>query len=108
MKRLFSIIAIVSISILAHAGLGDQESTYKIFYKKYKGTPNTISFKIPGGLASFLIDKDDVEAKEFVKKMDDISFFIADGHSNDMIYELNKFWTYHKNVTDNVCPFFDC
>lgn len=64
---------------------------YKKFYREYRDAPHTITFKIPGGLASFLIDKEDVEAKEFMNNIDDISFFIADNVSKQMLLDLNNY-----------------
>lgn len=64
---------------------------YKKFYREYRDAPRTITFKIPGGLASFLIDSEDVEAKDFMKNIDDISFFIADNASKQMLIDLNKY-----------------
>lgn len=64
---------------------------YKKFYREYRDAPHTITFKIPGGLASFLIDSEDAEAKEFMKNIDDISFFIADNASKQMLVDLNTY-----------------
>lgn len=66
------------------------EKGYKKFYREYRDSPQTITFKIPGGLAGMFLDDEDEEVKEFVKKMDDISFFIADHVSKQMIIDLNK------------------
>ncbi|MDA3891148.1 MAG: DUF4252 domain-containing protein [Salinivirgaceae bacterium] len=63
---------------------------YKKFYREYRDAPHTITFKIPAGLAGIFIDKEDEEAKEFMKSMDDISFFVAENASKEMIIDLNK------------------
>ncbi|MFA6400639.1 MAG: DUF4252 domain-containing protein [Salinivirgaceae bacterium] len=63
---------------------------YKKFYREYRDSPNVTSFKVPAGLASFIIDDEDKEAKEFLKNMDDISFLILKETNNQMIFDLNK------------------
>jgi len=63
---------------------------YNVFYKEYRDTPHTITFKIPGAFAGMFLDDEDKEVKEFVKKMDNVSFFVAENVSKQMIIDLNK------------------
>lgn len=63
---------------------------YKKFYRDYRDSPNVTSFKVPAGFASFFIDKEDKEVKDFLKKMDDISFLILKEANNQTIFDLNK------------------
>ena len=65
-------------------------NSYKKFYRMYRDADYVTTFKIPAGLARIFIDRDEKEAKEFMKKMDDISFFISEQHNNQMIFDLNK------------------
>ncbi len=61
------------------------------FYHAYHDTPNTISFKIPGGLANLFVGNEDPAAKEFMKNIDVIRFFIADNADRDMLIDLNRY-----------------
>ena len=63
---------------------------YKAFYREYKDTPNTVTFKIPGTLAGMFLHDEDDEVKKFVKKIDNISFFVTDNVSKQMMIDLNK------------------
>ena len=67
------------------AGIG-----YKTFYNQYSDSASTITFKVPGLFASMIIDKEDKELKDLVKKIDNISFFVASETSKHMIVDLNK------------------
>lgn len=84
---LITLIALATVFTSCASEPGDG---YKKFYRQYRDAPNTISFKIPGGLANFFVDKEDVEVKEFTKNIDDISFFITDNASKEMIIDLNR------------------
>ncbi|MBI9067386.1 MAG: DUF4252 domain-containing protein [Salinivirgaceae bacterium] len=91
MRTLFIAIVALTITITGFAkGNKGGEYTYKQFYRQYRDADDVVSFKIPAGFASFFIDKEDVEAKEFMKKMDDISFFICQKQTNQMILDLNR------------------
>lgn len=69
---------------------------YKTFYNQYNDFASTITFKVPGAFAGMFIDKEDKEVKDFVKNIDNISFFIASETSKQMIIDLNK------NVSENL------
>lgn len=88
-KFAFMLMALV-VSITTFAKKTGDESSYQNFYYQYKQSNDVITFKIPGSLASFFIDRDNVEAKELMKKIDDISFFIATDQTQQMIYDLNR------------------
>lgn len=90
MKTIYLITIALLVTVSGFARKFDEGSTYKRFYREYRGTDNVITFKIPGGLASIFIDKEEKEVKEFMKKMDDISFFIATDQTNKMILDLNN------------------
>ncbi len=89
MKIIISFLAVVLLSSCAISKGG--EASYRNFYKKYKKTEGIVSFKIPMGLARIFVDNDDKEAKEFLKKADDVSFFIAEEKNNILFSELKNY-----------------
>jgi hypothetical protein len=70
-------------------GLSAKE--YKDFYREYRKADKTISFKLPAGVASIFIDKDEnKEVKDFLKDLDDLSFLIIDQVTDKTILDLNQ------------------
>lgn len=88
MKNLTIIVVALFVTLTGCAK--NPETGYKKFYRQYCDAPNTITFKIPGKLAGMFIDVDDEEAKDFIKKMNSISFFVANKTTKQMIIDLNK------------------
>ena len=77
-------------SFLACGNSQDNNDDFSEFYHEYKNTDGVVAFELPMFLAKMVIDKDDEELEHFVKKTDDIRFFISD-KSNTVLYrELEK------------------
>jgi len=89
MKKI--LISFIALFIVLTCSAKTQVNGYKSFYREYRDAPNTITFKIPGGLASMFMQNEDDDVKEFMKNMDDISFFIADNATDQMLIDLNKY-----------------
>lgn len=86
MKNIIIIALLLSISIIGNA----QKDGYSEFYKTYKTNDNIINFKLPAGLMSMFIDKEEEpELKLFLSKINNLRFFISED-SKELIPNLKK------------------
>lgn len=69
---------------------GQNSPEYNKFYKSLKNEEGIVTFKIPPGLLTLFIEKEEKELKDLMKKVDDISLFIADPVSPFIFKELEK------------------
>lgn len=75
---------------LAGCAENQEKTGYKAFYNYFKDYDNIITFKVPGGFAQFIVNKDD-EARGFLEKMDNISFLIVENDAETIKGELENF-----------------
>ncbi|MBE9468664.1 MAG: DUF4252 domain-containing protein [Bacteroidetes bacterium] len=89
MKKIISVILVVLIYTSCMAS--NEKKDYPSFYKLYKGSENVVNFRLPTDLmAMFINKKDDKELKQFLKDIDNLTFFIAEDSANallPMLYE---------------------
>ena len=69
---------------------GQKSIEYNTFYHAFKNEKNIVTFKIPPGLLTLFVEKEEKELKDLMKKVDDISLFIADPVSPFISKELEK------------------
>lgn len=79
------IISLLLTSFLACGNSQETNNDFTEFYHAYKNTDGVVAFELPMFLAKMVIDKDEEELNDFVKKTDDIRFFISD-KSNVALY----------------------
>lgn len=87
MKNALIVISLVLISLTACSK--EKRDGFQLFYKQYHDQTGVISFKLPASLANIFVDNEDEEAKEFLKKADNVTFLIADPRSSGMIDTMN-------------------
>lgn len=61
------------------------------FYKAYHEYPNTISFKIPASLASFIVTDEPDEVDALLEHMDDILFLVFEQIDKHVLTDLNNY-----------------
>ena len=79
------IISLFLTSFIACGSAQKNNNDFTEFYQAHKNTDGVVAFELPMFLAKMVIDKDEEELREFVKKTDDIRFFISD-KSNTVLY----------------------
>lgn len=84
------IISLFLTSFVACGNAQKNDNNFTEFYHTYKNTDGVVAFELPMFLAKMVIDKDEEELKEFVKKTDDIRFFISDKSNLALYRELEK------------------
>ncbi|MBN2668549.1 MAG: DUF4252 domain-containing protein [Bacteroidales bacterium] len=86
-------INITIISLLLTGCLGAKYTKgYHDFYKKYKGSQEVVSFKLPKTLIwFFLLDEESKEARKALKNVDHINFFIADDSTKTLLKILYNY-----------------
>ena len=87
-------ILIISLLLTGFVACGNSQETnndFTEFYQAYKNTDGVVAFELPMFLAKMVIDKDEEELKEFVKKTDDIRFFISDKSNVALYRELKNY-----------------
>ncbi len=66
------------------------QSSYSQFFDKNKNIKGVESFTISTSLFRFFLDSDEQELKDMLKKLDEVSFLIADAASPTLAIELEK------------------
>ena len=92
------IISILMTSFIACANSQEQDDEFVDFYRNYKNTDGVIAFNLPTFLVKAIVDDSDEELEKFVKKTDDIRFFISEKNNNSLYRKLNSHLpqsTYH-------------
>lgn len=89
MKRLISIFIITA--LFASCAVSGNVDDYSVFYKSYRNSENVVSFELPTSLMSLFLKHEDKELKEFLRNIDDFSFFIADDTSKNLLKELKNY-----------------
>jgi len=84
-KMRILLISLLLTSFVACGNSQENNNDFTEFYKANKNTEGVVAFELPMFLAKMVIDKDEEELKEFMKKTDDIRFFISD-KSNTTLY----------------------
>ncbi len=78
-------------SFMACGNSQDNNDDFTEFYHEYKNTHGVVAFELPMFLAKMVIDDDDEEELEqFVKKTDDIRFFISDKSNTSLYRKLEQ------------------
>ncbi len=85
----FLILSILLTSFFACGNSQDNNNDFTEFYRANKNKEGVVAFELPMFLAKMVIDKDEEELKQFMKKTDDIRFFIAES-SNTALYRKLK------------------
>lgn len=88
MKTLISLFLIIALNACASSYSNTPD--YQQFYKTYRSNEGVVSFSFPTGLAGLFMDKDDADVKAFLKKFDEVSFFISEDGNKKLFPELNK------------------
>ena len=86
----FLILSILLTSFFACGNSQDNNKDFTEFYCVNKNKEGVVAFELPMFLAKMIIDKDEEELKQFMKKTDDIRFFIAENSNTDLYRKLES------------------
>ena len=84
------IISVLFTSFVACGNSQENNNDFTDFYQNNKNTEGVVAFELPMFLAKMVIDKDEEELEQFVKKTDDIRFFISDKSNTELYRKLEN------------------
>lgn len=64
---------------------------FNSFYNKYEDDEGVLSFKISKNLAKMVVQDEDAETENFIKKMEKVSFFIAEQNTSRYSHVIENY-----------------
>ncbi len=83
-------IKLSALFLLLISGTMMAQNNYQDFYKKNKRNEGVETFSLNPSLFRLMLSKEDQELKDWLKKVDNVSFFVADYATEDLRKELNR------------------
>lgn len=86
-------ILVISLFLTSFLACGNSQETnnnFTEFYHTYKNADGVVAFELPMFLVKMVIDNDEEELEHFIKKTDDIRFFISEKGNRALFHQFEN------------------